>query len=142
MLFAFQNIESEAVEINGLKFKPYDNDIKVAKYEQNLSCFEQDNQLYFNFEYVTDLYKRETIERFIGYFKSIINQVIENTSIVIGTIDILSNEEKNTVLYTFNDTAIPYSKENTIVDLFEAIVNNHGTTKAVILNDRVLPITN
>ncbi len=136
VLFAFQNIESETIQINDLKFKPYDNDIKVAKYEQNLSCYEQDNRFYFNFEYVSDLYKRETIERFIGYFKSIINQIIDNASIVIGTIDIVSNEEKNKVLHEFNDTAIPYSKEKTIVDVFETQVKEHSTTKAVIFNNK------
>ena len=47
------------------------------------------------------------------------DQVIENQELEVGELTLLSEEEKNRLLYEFNDTAVEYPKDKTIHQLFE-----------------------
>ncbi|WP_165760237.1 AMP-binding protein, partial [Niastella populi] len=56
----------------------------------------------------------------------------------ISQIDYLSDEEKHKLLVTYNDTAIAYPKDKTIVGLFEEQVAKTPDNVAVVFEDREL----
>ncbi|NOQ27042.1 MAG: amino acid adenylation domain-containing protein, partial [Bacteroidales bacterium] len=91
----------------------------VSKFDLSLSVVDFGEQLLISFSYCTQLFKAETIDRFIVYFKQIINQLAEKSEIKISAIDILTEEEKHQLLYEFNDTQRDYPKDKTIHQLFE-----------------------
>lgn len=62
----------------------------------------------------------------------IINQVINNNDIELENISIITEEEKNEILYKFNNSKHPYPTDKTIIDLFEQQVNQHPDKIAVI----------
>jgi amino acid adenylation domain-containing protein len=70
-------------------------------------------------EYYTGIFKEETIHRLAAHFKAVIKNVIENPSILLEDIDILSEKEKQQILLEFNDTERDYPKPKTIHQLFE-----------------------
>ncbi|MCX6584811.1 MAG: amino acid adenylation domain-containing protein, partial [Candidatus Aminicenantes bacterium] len=61
----------------------------------------------------------ETVKRCCGYFLTILEKYISDPDGVVRNDDILSTEEKEQVLYHFNDTAAPYGREKTMHQLFE-----------------------
>ncbi|MCX6584319.1 MAG: condensation domain-containing protein, partial [Candidatus Aminicenantes bacterium] len=61
----------------------------------------------------------ETVKRCCGYFLNILQKYISDPDGVVRNDDILSTEEKEQVLYHFNDTAAPYGREKTMHQLFE-----------------------
>ncbi|HLP59541.1 MAG TPA: amino acid adenylation domain-containing protein, partial [Candidatus Deferrimicrobium sp.] len=67
----------------------------------------------------TELFKRETIERFSSYFKRVIGAMTGDPAKQISAVEIISADEKKQVLYDFNDTAVEYPREKTIHCLYE-----------------------
>jgi amino acid adenylation domain-containing protein/FkbM family methyltransferase len=117
-MFALQNMEIFGLEIPGLKLKHYDYENSIAKFDLTVLVLELKENIYFAFEFCTKLFKVETIERFTRYFKQIISCVLEKADKKILEIDILSEEEKNQILYEFNDTRTEYPNRKTIHELF------------------------
>ena len=56
----------------------------------------------------------------------------------IKDIEIISNTEKNKILYEFNDTKMEYTKDKTITELFEEQVEKTPNDVAVVFEDNKL----
>ncbi|MGE5343915.1 MAG: amino acid adenylation domain-containing protein [Candidatus Omnitrophota bacterium] len=117
-MFAWQNLPMQPLEIPGLTLSPYDVQRPVSKFDLTLSATESNDQLVFLFEYSTALFKPETIECFIIYFKHIIDQAVENKDKKISEFEIITEEEKKRILYEFNDTDKTYPNDKTLQELF------------------------
>ncbi|MFC2145875.1 amino acid adenylation domain-containing protein [Acidobacteriota bacterium] len=98
--------------------KPYDYENKTAKFDLTLYALETRDQLVFTFEYCTRLFKPETITIFIEYLQKIISEVIQNPRQQISGIRIISRQEREKILYGFNDTNAEFPGEKTIRQLF------------------------
>ncbi|MGE5342506.1 MAG: amino acid adenylation domain-containing protein [Candidatus Omnitrophota bacterium] len=131
-MFVLQNAVMQSLAIPGLMLTPYEYENHVSKFDLTLSVVEEDDRLCLTFEYSTKLFKRGTIERFISYFKNIVKGVIENSDHPLSDFEIITEEEKNRILYDFNDTAAEYPKEKTIHQLFEAQVEKAPSHIALI----------
>jgi amino acid adenylation domain-containing protein len=118
-LFALQNLDIPDIKIPGLKVKPLTYEIGTAKFDLSLDAFETKDTLHFVFGYGTRLFRENTLQRFVTYFKRIITAVVENSRIKLSRIDILPQDEKKQVLMDFNDTVTPYPGDKTIHELFE-----------------------
>jgi amino acid adenylation domain-containing protein len=126
VMFVLQNFfqasgkESER-RMEGLQITPYasKNIMQTSKFDLTLYAYEEEEKLVFRLEYCTRLFREKTIEKLITYFKKIISSIIENPGAKISGIDILSEEEKNKILYDFNNTGTKYPKNKTIHQLFE-----------------------
>ncbi|HLP59598.1 MAG TPA: amino acid adenylation domain-containing protein, partial [Candidatus Deferrimicrobium sp.] len=138
--FSLLNFDNAPIEIPGLKLSPAKHENKTAKFDLTLSAIEIENKLAFTFEYCTKLFKNETIERFIIYFKNIINTVIEHKDLRISEIEIIAAEEKNLILYNFNNTSAGYPHQETIHRLFTAQAEKTPDVMALVGADlRVCP---
>ncbi len=133
--FTFQNFETTTLAIEGLTLTPYDSPLNISKFDLELLVFEKENELVLNFDYATSLFKEETIERFIGYFREIVSGISKDRNIELAQINLLSQKEQNQ-LDAFNDTTIAYPENSTIVDLFEAQVAQNPNTTAVLYGNR------
>jgi amino acid adenylation domain-containing protein/non-ribosomal peptide synthase protein (TIGR01720 family) len=89
-------------------------------------------------EYNSLLYDRETLERIMKHFIRILRVILFNVDIKISAVDILSEEEKNQILYHFNATEADYNKKKTIPQLFEEQVMKTPESTAVVFAGRRL----
>ncbi|HEY9261651.1 amino acid adenylation domain-containing protein [Chitinophaga sp.] len=135
VLFVLQNIEQSPLNIPGIRMSSYSSGHRVSKFDLSLIAEELDGDLLLNFEYSTALFKQETVEKMIAGLERVVKQVIANPDIKLSEIDILSEEERELLLVTFNTTAAAYPKEKTVMDLFEAQVQKHPERTAVIFGD-------
>ncbi|MCP5104229.1 MAG: AMP-binding protein, partial [bacterium] len=84
-----QNFESPEVVLPGLKLKPYTKYMNPStKFDLLFYLLEEGEQLAFIIEYSTQLFKKETIERFVTHFKEIISIVIKDIDIKLEDIAI------------------------------------------------------
>ena len=118
-LFTLQTQDVPGMEIPGLKLKPFSNKHSISKFDLTLLGMEINDTLSFVFEYCTKLFRMETVERFAGYFRRIISGVLEKPDVKIAEIEIISEEEKEHILFVFNNTDTDYPRERTIHRLFE-----------------------
>ncbi|NOQ25781.1 MAG: amino acid adenylation domain-containing protein, partial [Bacteroidales bacterium] len=112
------------------------HEIGISKFDLSLSIVDYGEQLLISFEYCTQLFKAETIDRFIVYFKQIVNQLARNPEIKITEIDIITEEEKHQLLYEFNNTEADYPKDKTIHQLFEEQVERTPENTALVFQGK------
>ena len=134
VMFTFRNFKIEELVIPGLRVSSMGNVQQDSKFDLTFTVEERQGMLYLEFEYSTELFREETIERFITYFQKVVAEVISNADQKLSEIDILSAQERHSVLYEFNDTAVDYPKDKTLVDLFEEQVKK--TPDQIALLDR------
>ncbi|MBX4267619.1 amino acid adenylation domain-containing protein, partial [Clostridium estertheticum] len=137
-MFVLQNIDIKELEIDNLKFKQYEFENKISKFDFTLSAIEIGEEIVFNMEYCTKLYKRETIERMIEHFVNILKAVAADTKIKLSEIELITEEEKHKLLYEFNDTKADYPREKTIHELFEEQVEKSPESIAVVYEGKKL----
>jgi amino acid adenylation domain-containing protein len=118
VFFALQNMEIPEVQISGLHLRPYNIERKVARFDLSFIFTEAGTRLWIYAEYCTQLFRRETVERFIEFFRKIAVSVVKDPVQKISDLEIISGEEKQQILYHFNDTYSEYPGEKTIHELF------------------------
>jgi tyrocidine synthetase-3 len=119
VMLVLQNMEMPEINIPGLTITRQVGDYLTSKFDMTLYCEEKD-PVVFKLEYSTALFKQDTIRRFIRYFKEIISRILENPHQEIADIEILPAEEKQQILYDFNDTRVEYPDDRCIYQLIEA----------------------
>ncbi len=88
------------IEIPGLKLVPFKAENNISKFDMFLFGVEGEDDLGFSLEYRTDLFKPQTVERYIGYYRAIVNAVIADPERRLKDIDVISAEEKEKILST------------------------------------------
>ncbi|MCU0286989.1 MAG: SDR family oxidoreductase, partial [Acidobacteria bacterium] len=92
--------------------------ITASQFDLVLEAIETGPTIRFFLEYCSQLFQRETIVRFVGYFKQVIASIIKNPLIKISDIEIMSEAEKRQVLVDFNNTDFAYPHDKTVQQLF------------------------
>ncbi|WP_074048736.1 non-ribosomal peptide synthetase [Paenibacillus ihumii] len=136
VMFSVQNGERSASPAGGLSVRPYEYDFPFSKFDLTLDTVETENILRFEWEFRTDLFERHTIQRMAHHFTTVLNTVMKSSSILISDIELLTPEEKDQLLYTFNDTSAYYPKEKLIHQLFEERVKERPEQIAVVAGER------
>ena len=77
------------------------------------------DELAGSFNYCTDLFNQETIERISRNFERLLKAIVENSSAKVKDLRLLTDEKRKQILVDWNDTKAPYPKDKTIYQLFE-----------------------
>jgi amino acid adenylation domain-containing protein len=88
-------------------------------------------------EYATDLFQRDTVEAIAGRFVRLLEAAVAHPDRAIGSLDILSGEERASILRGWNDTAHALSAA-TLPELFAAQVARRPDAIAVVFEDESL----
>ena len=91
--FIYQNYEKALVEQDGVSLFEWKRENKESKFDIILETSESDREIALTLTYSADLFKRETVERFITYFKRIVTAVAADSNIMLSDIILLSEEE-------------------------------------------------
>ncbi|NIM14691.1 MAG: amino acid adenylation domain-containing protein [Candidatus Aminicenantes bacterium] len=122
VMFNFQSPDFQPGTMPQIK-KPEDTDAyayenRIAKFDLTLTAVDLGSHLLLAFEYCSKLFKKETIQRWVNYFKQIISSILENDTVKISQIEIIPESEKQQILYDFNDTTVDYPGDKSIHELF------------------------
>ena len=134
VVFTYQNTENNSITVNNELATLQEIKNNISKF--NITLEVQPNQHTINLEYMTDLFKLETMTSFMEHYIFILHQLKDNINVYIKDINIITpNEEK--LLNKFNDTFEPVNND-TAVSLFEEQVKMHPENIALICNDEKL----
>ncbi len=106
----------------------------ASKFDLTFDISEVNEDFRIEIEYCSDLFLRETIEQMGMRFLFLLSQVVENDSISIGQLNLMTETDKKQIAQ-LNDTKVSYDTEATLVSLFEKQVANSPDTIAVICGD-------
>ena len=136
MMF-FQNYAQSAVPFSGLTVS------RVTLEKVNPGAAQTDLSLYVNqdargelyFQYSTDLFDGETIDRLAGNFLVLLCAAIADPEVAVGRLPLLTEAER-AQLARWNDTRLPYASDRPLIDLIHAQMAKTPDAIAVTFNGR------
>lgn len=136
--FVFLSMGFPKVQLDDIEIIPHAFDHKIAHMDIMLEAVENNDGISLNWEYRTSLYKSETIERLAGHYNIILTELMEHPDIPLKDVRILSDEEQEELIYTFNQTEAEFPTELTVNELFEQTAEKFPDRTAVVFEDQTL----
>ena len=112
VLFHLQNAVTEGLNLSGLSMSQLEVETQTAKLDLSLSMAESKDGLIGTFNYNTDLFDAATIRRMAGHFECLLDAVVSNPDEQIARLRLLTETEKNKVLFEWNDARRDYGKDD------------------------------
>lgn len=127
----------EFSENDGYKFEfIYSNSLSVPVEIHMQSFGEEKHNL--KIRYRTAMFTEKEIQTMLNSFIALIEDAVENPHKKISQLNMLTDEEKQKVLYGFNDTAVEYDKDTCVYNLFSQQVRNNPSKTAVVFKKKKL----
>jgi len=126
-------------ESEGHEFRPSSKWIEgMAGIDLTLVIESATRELRGWFEYNADLFEEATIARMAGHWQSLLEGIVEDPSLQLSALPLLTEEERRQVLVDWNDTAADYSIDTCIHQLFEAQVERTPDAIALVYEETEL----
>ena len=134
VMFAYQSEQMTNVVFGDKKAEMLPIPITTSKYDFTFNIMPRENDVVIMAEYCSELYREATVKRFITGYKQVLEQLLSGNNL-IENISVISSEEQQKLLYTFNNTAVEYPKDKCVHQLFEEQVERTPDKIAVIFKD-------
>jgi amino acid adenylation domain-containing protein len=138
VMLTLQNAPAEALSLPGLELRPFGAAIDTAKFDLTLNVVEGPRGFQGSLEHNTDLFDRSTIDRILGHFQSLLEQVIGEPRTSVANLLLLSQAESHQVVHEWSDTAAIFPREER---LHERIARRAARTPqaiAITFGDEIL----
>lgn len=112
-----------AFDSNPKRFVVFDLFINAVDSDQGLLLVCDFNRVHF---------KAATVQRWLGYFATLLRGFIAAPNTPIAALPLLSEAERKQILSDFNSTSRPYPRNSTIFAHFQALAARHPAAVAVI----------
>ncbi|NSL85720.1 LLM class flavin-dependent oxidoreductase [Chitinophaga sp. Mgbs1] len=110
----------------------------VSKFDLTFDFIEVEGEIQASIEYNSDIFSRSTAEQLLSCLEGILTAISAAPQQAIGTLDYLSEAERNRLLQVFNNTALETPADATIISQFEKQVQLSPDNIAVVMEDRQL----
>ncbi|MBV8476058.1 MAG: amino acid adenylation domain-containing protein, partial [Acidobacteria bacterium] len=138
VLFAFRNVPTHELSLANLQLKLLPGEQTTAKFDLALFVSEENNRLCLRWEYNSDLFQCETVERMSGHFAILLENALARTDRPISELELLTVAERQQLLCDWNNTWQDYPREQCLHELFEQQVERRADTVAVKFGDQQL----
>ena len=132
VMFAFQNMPRQSLELPGLKVSPLEVDSGTAKFDLTLFLWEEAGGLRGTLEYNTDLFDEATISRMRGHFQTLLEGIVADPAQRLSDLPLLTEAERQQLLVEWNATQVEYPREGCLHQLFEAQVERTPNAIAAV----------
>ncbi|HEX6373281.1 MAG TPA: amino acid adenylation domain-containing protein, partial [Longimicrobium sp.] len=124
VLFAWQNAsqgDGPGLSLSGLAVGQAGGDRHAtAKLDLSLSMWEAEDRIVGGVTYATALFDRETVERYTGYLRRVLQEMVADEDRRVDRLHLMPESERVRVLEEWNQTEAEYSGPLCIHQLFEA----------------------
>ena len=128
----------EQLRLGGVQLSVEEIVRDTAQFDIAFFITEITDGLQVTIKYATDLYTEATIIRMINHFKMLLDSIVAAPQQKIGEFTMLTKAEEQQLVYEFNDTAVDYPKDKTVVDLFEEQATKTPAAIAVVFEGEQL----
>lgn len=132
-LFNFDRPSNSREELGfaGLRCDGAINPVEASKYDLTLELIEADGELLADFTYCTDLFDAQTIERWSGYYCTLLEHLVESAERPISQRPLLPEAEIADLCIERNATETSYPAHLCVHHLFEEQVERTPDARAV-----------
>ncbi len=128
---------------NNLAVEPYRLATTTAKFDLSLAIAETADGLRCTFNYRTNLFSAERISRMLNHFATLLDGIAEAPERKLAMLPLLNAQERHQVLVAFNNSAVVYPRDVTLLDLLEAQATRTPSAIALaweVSNDETLTL--
>jgi amino acid adenylation domain-containing protein/non-ribosomal peptide synthase protein (TIGR01720 family) len=111
---------SSPVSYHGLECALLTNPTETAQFDLDVNVTEQGGGLHLECQYSTDIFDAETIRRWMGHFRRLLESIADDPGQRLFELAMLSREERRWIVEEWNDTRREYPAHSTFQRLFEA----------------------
>lgn len=136
VMMSWQNTEQVALALDGLTCMPVPVAASHAIFDLELNLTEIGDTVSGELTFSTALFDRETMERHAGYFQTALRAIVEDPQQAVARVALLSAEELEKQLSTWNDTHIEWPGPELLHAQFEAQAARTPDATAVVFGKR------
>ena len=118
-MFVYRS-DDVARTLPGLNFEAIEVEHRASKFDLTLFAGEKNGRFFSALEYSDDLFERETAERMLDHWQTLLQAIVANPNAPVESLPLLSAAERKLVIETFNDTAVPLAETRCLHELFAA----------------------
>jgi amino acid adenylation domain-containing protein len=137
VMFAMQDAP-ELEEIPGLSLSEFKVEPQIAQFDLSVCIENKPEKLIATFEYNTDLFADGMIKQMLEHFQNLLAVIAIAPESRLSELSILSEVEKNQLLWEWNKTERDYPTDKCIHQLFEEQVVKTPDAVAVLFNGKEL----
>ena len=138
VMLVVQRNEQRTLELPGLRLSPVERGGYASNYDLTLIVNDGPAGLQLMWEYNTDLFASQTIERMSAHFGLLLDAALKAPEENVFKLSMLSESERHRLLVDWNDTTAEYEKSKCIHELFEDQVAHEPDAVALIFGDQEL----
>ncbi|HLP89583.1 MAG TPA: amino acid adenylation domain-containing protein [Nostocaceae cyanobacterium] len=138
VMFILQNAPMGKLELPDLTFTPLEMEQVTAKFDLSLSIIEAEQEIIGLWEYRTDLFTAETINRMVGHFQTLLTNILANPQQNLAQIPILTVKEQQQLLTQLNHNPVEFNQAKLVHQLIELQAEKTPDAIAVVWEDEHL----
>jgi amino acid adenylation domain-containing protein/FkbM family methyltransferase len=138
VMFTLQNTPMPTVELSGLDIELLGIESRTAKFDLTLSMQETAQGLSGVFTYNADLFDANMIGRIAGHFSALLDSVSANPGRHLSQLPLMTEEERDELLFDWNETGSQYAKDKCVHQIFEEQSYKLPEAVALIYEDEQL----
>ncbi|MGG3640837.1 amino acid adenylation domain-containing protein [Bacillus gobiensis] len=138
IMFALDMNENTFTNAGDLSFRNIAIESSMTQFDLFIHAVETENSIDFKFKYRSNLFAKTTIQRMADHFIRLLNELTKTIDWPLKKIQMISEEEKHTLLSEFNKTEKEYSFQMTIQELFEGQAKDAPSATALHWKDNAL----
>ncbi|HEY1353928.1 MAG TPA: amino acid adenylation domain-containing protein [Ktedonobacteraceae bacterium] len=123
---------------SGWTLTQMDVTVGTSKFDLSLELDDRPAGLIGRFEYNSDLFNADTIERMVDHWQTLLGGIVANPMLRLADLPLLTTAERTRLLHTWNDTQQANAGNLHLQQLFEAQVARTPQAIAVVYQDRQL----
>ena len=131
IMFVLQNLPGGGGRLPDVTVTRLDGTPTSVNYDLTLLMQEGPDGYMAEFEYSTELFQAESIQRMLGHFVSLLEKLLENPGKPIINQSLLSIEEQRQQLLLWNETHAPFPAHLCVHEVFEALTQQQPDVPAV-----------
>ena len=118
VMFALQK-KADEFKMPGLTLAPFEIHSGTAKFELVLTMTEREEDIVGALEFNTDLFARATIKRIAAHYQALLEAMVANPDAPLHSLPLLSDNERQQMLVSWNETSADYPRDKSYHELFE-----------------------
>jgi amino acid adenylation domain-containing protein/FkbH-like protein len=138
VFFILQNAPLEGLRLQGLPLEHVETQTKTSKGDMFVSLAEKEDGLHARVEFSTDLFEAATIERLLEHFRVLLESIVVNPDRRITELSILSTQEREQIVVTWNNTHQDYPRERSLHQFIEDQVERTPDAPALVFESEQL----
>ena len=138
VMFALQDELSDNLKLSGLGVSQFPLDPGTAKFDLTFTIVKSGSVFNCCAEYNTDLFEPATVKRMLGHYQQLLESVAANPDQCLSDIPLLTDEERQTMLVDWNQTAMDFPRGQCVHELFAAQAAAMPQAVAVVFDGQSL----